>query len=200
MSRTDGFGHHHMVCVAAIIKDNLPLLRSHWDKRGDFINYYLGRDAGLHAYNYLTLALRQAKDNRVREWIVAADPGAVNRLCSDGNTPLAGVMGRKKAVAYLLEHGADIHARDNEGLTPLYRFCSSFITDVLPLLARGANEHEKAPNGKTALDQAIRYGHLQLPVLLNYRKLIALTHERERGKFPLQMDIIRSLQPFLYRI
>lgn len=74
--------------------------------------------------------------------------------------PLPG-FGRKDVVEYLLQSGANVHARDDGGLIPLHNACSFGHAEVVNLLLRhGADPnardnwnytplHEAAIKGKT---------------------------------------------------
>ncbi len=72
-----------------------------------------------------------------------------------GGSPLhtAAVFGHLEAVQALVQAGADVNARNNDGATPLLVaafFCRTEI--VQHLLAHGADKQAKDNAGKTALD------------------------------------------------
>jgi predicted small lipoprotein YifL len=72
-----------------------------------------------------------------------------------GGSPLhtAAVFGHLEAVQALVQAGADVNARNNDGATPLLVaafFCRTEI--VQHLLAHGADKQAKDKAGKTALD------------------------------------------------
>lgn len=76
-----------------------------------------------------------------------------------GNTPLhyAARGGHKAAIELLLEHGADINAKNDRGATPLYRaIASAAIVDYL--VKRGATVDAKDNLGRTPLHWAASEG------------------------------------------
>ena len=85
------------------------------------------------------------------------------------NTPLhAAVAGRKAALArVLLDHGADVNARQHGGWTPLQGAAQSGDRDVVELLlSRQADVHARADNNQAALDLALMKGHQEIATLL----------------------------------
>jgi ankyrin repeat protein len=78
------------------------------------------------------------------------DPALVSRRTPMGNTPLhvvsqarddeIDVESSAAMIDLLLEHGADLKARNNEGLTPLEWFRKQGVDDMVDLLrARGGS-------------------------------------------------------------
>ena len=79
----------------------------------------------------------------------------------DVGTPLhrAAANNKIEAVAALISHGADVNARDEDGLTPLIMACfGGYAKVVEALLDAGADKELKATSGrwegKTPLDIA----------------------------------------------
>jgi len=88
---------------------------------------------------------------------------------------LAG-FGRKDVVEYLLQSGANVHARDDGGLIPLHNACSFGHAEVVQLLLHQGAEanardnwnytplHEAAIKGK--IDVCIGTSHVWFSLLL----------------------------------
>jgi ankyrin repeat protein len=81
------------------------------------------------------------------------------------------LSGRTEIVALLLDHGADINAKDEEsGATPLYHAASWGRREVVELLlGRGADSRAPAADGKTPLQAAAANGHQEIVTLLRLR-------------------------------
>jgi ankyrin repeat protein len=158
---------------------------------------------------YLSIALKYEKF-KAAAWIVKADPSSLNRLTPTHEsttlseflyswTPLMRCRSNE-AVEFLLAHRANVFIRNQYGFTALHYLCGCTSVNILPLLARGADERQRDDCGASALDYARTYSHPQLPVLENYRKLMGLVQARQQCKITLSTDFMRSLQPFLYSI
>jgi ankyrin repeat protein len=98
---------------------------------------------------------------------VSVENGAkINKKISDLQlTPLHGAImnGDPKLVAFLVEHGADIHAKDSEGATPLIAACwVGAVKTVKYLLSKGASIDIKTKGGATPLHCACQSGNLEL--------------------------------------
>ncbi len=101
--------------------------------------------------------------------MVAQDPGQREILDLDGNTPLVrvGFLGNLALTDALLEHGADIHARNDIGYTALHFAAQEGHADVArSLLAKGADVDALDVQGNTALSNAVYNEHLDLVRLL----------------------------------
>ena len=75
-------------------------------------------------------------------------------------TPLhsAAYSGQTQIAVLLLQHGADVHAKDNKGWTPLHRTARNGNTEIaVQLLQHGADIHAKQNNNWTPLHYATRY-------------------------------------------
>lgn len=86
------------------------------------------------------LEAAKAGDMEVVKKLIAAHPHAVNCRDLDGrhSTPLHFAAGynRVAVVEYLLQHGADVHAKDKGGLVPLHNACSYGHYEVTELLIK----------------------------------------------------------------
>ena len=71
-------------------------------------------------------------------------------------------------VKALLEKGADVHANDNNGWTPLHSVCQNggHAEVVKALLEKGADVHAKNNVGKTPLHYACMNGHHDIAAML----------------------------------
>lgn len=98
----------------------------------------------------------------------------VNGRVSTGNlvTPLhnATSRGHEKVVAYLLDQGADISARNNIGETPLHlAIRHNFPNLVILLLDRGANIQEGDNEENSPLHKAAMMGFVRIIEILLQR-------------------------------
>ena len=68
---------------------------------------------------------------------------------------LAATDGNADVASLLLEHGADVAAKHDGGVTPLHLCASSDPACVSLLLSAGANAEERDASGQTALHLAV---------------------------------------------
>jgi ankyrin repeat protein len=67
----------------------------------------------------------------------------------------------------LLDHGADVNAKQQEDYTPLHEAAQNGdLETVALLLARGANIEARNTNGSTPLETALKAGHAHIAELL----------------------------------
>eukprot|EP00937_MAST-01D_sp_MAST-1D-sp2_P002785 g2785.t1 len=90
-----------------------------------------------------------------------ADPNGYRSLWGFSALMRAADNGRAGAVAALLEHGADVNARNAYGSTPLIKASRHGYTSIVrALLAKGAHVNARDwPLRKTALHKATSGGH-----------------------------------------
>ncbi len=120
--------------------------------------------AGIHA------AAEKGDLESVRA-LVAADPRAVNdTVWAMARTPLhVAIRGRQVEVArYLIEHGADVSARDRDGVSVLSTAALFGLADVATaLMDRGADVGEDVDHrGQGPLQMAASRGHAEVISLL----------------------------------
>lgn len=142
---------------------------------------------------------------------LAADPTLVNAVNDDGDTPLieAAQFCRLATVKVLLDHGADLNARNKQGITPLLAMQSLQINDqsspqlqkmvaqqradrltlLKLLLAKGADANARDEKGWTALHHAvvnhrIKYNPMLDVVTVLLTKIDVNAQDKE-GKTPL---------------
>lgn len=93
--------------------------------------------------------------------LIHSPPGTwtpLHRACYNGNA---------KMVRYLIQKGANIHARDGVNETPLFDACTSGSTRVVRLLLNaGAIANDKHTAGRTPLDIACSGGYGEVARLL----------------------------------
>ena len=110
-----------------------------------------------------------------------------------GNTPLywASYMNRIAIAKLLIERGADVEAKDNDGgRTPLH-FAANWnrIETAKLLIERGADVEAKDKWGQTPLHFASSWNHIEIAELLLDRGADVEAKD-DRGKTPL--DVVRS--------
>jgi hypothetical protein len=67
----------------------------------------------------------------------------------------------------LIDQGADVHAKDNDGWTPLHIACMNGHAEVVKaLLEKGAEMHAKSNSGYTPLRCACLNGHHDIAAML----------------------------------
>jgi ankyrin repeat protein len=87
--------------------------------------------------------------------VIIVESGAESGTPGAGRSPAKGMMGHEQTTKLLLDKGADIEARDPEGLTPLIKAAAYGRTGVAALLIeRGAQIEARDAGGGTALIEA----------------------------------------------
>jgi ankyrin repeat protein len=125
------------------------------------------------------LPLGVAADEPLQRAAEAGDVAALQKLLNaeisvdspmlDGSTALhwAALRDQPKAVAFLLEHGADVEARNRNGAFALYLAALNGSQDVAALLLEaGADANATLPSGETVLMTAARTGTPEVLELL----------------------------------
>ncbi|KAF0287606.1 Tankyrase-1 [Amphibalanus amphitrite] len=120
---------------------------------------------------YQLLESSKAGDLDVVRRLVTAHPHLVNCRDLDGrhSTPLHFAAGynRVPVVDFLLDHGADVHAKDKGGLVPLHNACSYGHYEVTELLVKhGANVNVADLWKFTPLHEAAAKGKYEIVKLL----------------------------------
>jgi ankyrin repeat protein len=115
-------------------------------------------------------AARKGNVAKLQE-LAAADPSVVSSADKMGRTPLhaAAENNQLNAATFLIEHGADVNAKDrNGGFTALDFALSSFhyIDMVRLLVEHGANVNTASSQGITPLQEAAMRGQKDAIVLL----------------------------------
>ena len=105
--------------------------------------------------------------------LVGADAALVAAPGLDGITPLAfaAAFGRTEVVAFLVDRGADVNARDRRGITALYVAVWRNQTEIVRLLLeKGADDKAAGPGGLSPLHLAALNAHIDIARLLIERK------------------------------
>jgi ankyrin repeat protein len=101
--------------------------------------------------------------------MVAAAPDASTDGVTIGHSSGRPNSGRTTPTptSWLIEKGADVNAKSNDGITPLMCASLSGFSDAVAILLRwGANPKEPDLNGKKARDRAIEQKHGDIAELL----------------------------------
>ena len=94
--------------------------------------------------------------------VVQKDPLATGQLMS-----AAQYGGNAETVKLLLERGADVNAKDNDGWTPLQHAAKRGNVEIIKLLLeKGADVNAKSNDGVTALMSAAKRGYMEIIKLL----------------------------------
>jgi uncharacterized protein len=130
---------------------------------------------------------------KVKE-LLKQDPASIASTDNMGRTPLhvAAEHAQKDVVAYLLENGADVNAKDrNGGFTPLDLALSSFhAKDIVPLLLdKGADVNTASKQGLTPLDEVAMRGQKELVEMLLKHNAIVDARD-SKGNTPLLWAIL----------
>lgn len=126
--------------------------------------------------------------------LITAQPSAVNCRDLDGrhSTPLHFAAGynRVSVVEYLLQNGADVHAKDKGGLVPLHNACSYGHYEVTELLIKHGAHVNVADLWKfTPLHEAAAKGKFEICKLL-LKNGADLNKKNRDGHIPL--DLVKS--------
>ena len=110
--------------------------------------------------------------------------GSVIGKTGDGQAVLH-LATRLELVSFLVEEGADIHARDCYGRTPLHYAAGKGQADTVTyLLKRGANINSRDDAGYSALYDALQGGHAAAAkVLIDNGCDVKLTNKEIRAKY-----------------
>ena len=122
-----------------------------------FGDYPINNAEAFRTFATLKMLVDNGANVKVKQWI----PFGLDAF--KGFTPLmfAAVAHDKPSVLYLLEHGADVNARNKQGCTPLMLLEQSETDDpelTLALIKHGAIVSEKAIDGTDALYYAKEKG------------------------------------------
>jgi ankyrin repeat protein len=120
---------------------------------------------------------------------------------TDDVTPLqlASRNGHVEVVCFLLEHGADVTARDKTGLTPLHHASNNGQIEVIRILIKhGADVGAQNGNGQTPLHNASLSGQAGVVCILIEHGAV-LSVQNQYGSTPLH-DALRSRKAEVARI
>jgi len=139
------------------------------------------------------LAARQGNLDEVKA-LVQGDPDLVSSKDIGGWTPLhqAAFAGHKEVAQFLLDHNADVNARDNYDVTPLSVASFTGRTDVVELLlAHKAEVNCKDKNGWTPLHNVQGNNEIAELLLKNHADVTAKAQD---GQTPLDVAMARNHQ------
>lgn len=114
------------------------------------------------AKHEVTPQVRVAENTNSQPVVLQKDPLATGQLM---NATQYG--GNADTVKLLIEKGADINAKDNDGWTPLHHAVGAGNVEVVQLLIeKGADVNAKGKEGGTALMSAAKHGNVEIIKLL----------------------------------
>jgi ankyrin repeat protein len=139
----------------------------------DEVKRLLSKGADADAKNEALLLALNNNQMDIAEQLVA-DGANVNAISDRTGKPLLLSVGRREQIGFLLSKGADIEAKDGNGLTLLYlQACYSNRPDYLDVvkmaLDRGANIESRGHSDCTPLNNAIACGRREAAELLLVR-------------------------------
>jgi ankyrin repeat protein len=102
--------------------------------------------------------LKALAEEVVAKWFVTGATTPLHEATRHGNLEL---------VKYHLNEGAEVDAKDNDGLTSLHISCvKGFESIAVALIDRGGNVHEKTKAGWTVLHWCVKHGNIKLATVL----------------------------------
>src|SRR5688572_25408402 len=106
------------------------------------------------------IAAVRTRDRATLETLIAADPALVTATDAGGSTPLhhAAGFGASDSLAFLIDKGADVNAKNRRGSTPLF-WALQDEAKVRLLLSRGAVVKMKQVEGRSPVYQASLLGN-----------------------------------------
>ena len=163
-----------------------PLMLAIYARRAEIAELLVSRGAEVNIWTAAAMS-----DRTVVERELNANPTLIASYSSDGWTPLhlAAFFGHKDLAEFLVDRGADIHARSENTMCnfPLHAAVAGRHTEVAAiLLTHGAEVDGRQVSGYTALHSAAANGDESTILLL-------LAHEAKRdlrneeGKTPMDM-------------
>lgn len=117
-------------------------------------------------YEGLFIAVETGDVRRVKEWLEKGNPDTRDK-CDRTLLHYAAYRGRFNVARLLIDHGADVNAKDDNGRTPLHYATFMGYFDIVKLLIdHGADVNAVDRYGVTPLHFAARKGYLGIAKLL----------------------------------
>lgn len=103
-------------------------------------------------------------------------------------------FGRRDVVDYLLQHGANVHARDDGGLVSLHNACSFGHADVVNLLLQhGADANSRDNWNYTPLHEAAIKGKIDVCIGKLYRMLSTLKYIKPGSRLHVECSYLNPI-------
>lgn len=156
-----GDGGLQMPPTGALSDEEIGMLRAWIDQGAEFRTELAAETAPRPVDPKVAAVLSAVRsgDRGTLEKLIAADPAMVTSKDPAGSTPLhhAAGFGTLETLTLLLDHGADINARNRRSSTPLH-WAVHDEAKVRLLLSRGAAVNATQVEGRTAVYQAAVLG------------------------------------------
>jgi ankyrin repeat protein/mono/diheme cytochrome c family protein len=165
--RVNGDGGLQMPPTGALTDEEIRILRAWIDQGAEFVTA-IAEDAPPKPVDPKLAAVITAVrwgDRKTVEKLLTANPSLVNAKDAAGSTPLhhAAGFGTLDTMKFLLEKGADVHAKNRRSSTPLF-WAIHDEAKVRMLVSSGAAVNAKQIEGRTPIYQAASLAN-GLPVL-----------------------------------
>lgn len=179
----------------SIVENKLGEFETSCERLRKLLQLYPNHHQVREALNEAEEALRQREKSGKNPTVFSTtEVNDCDELPDDDWTPLhyAAMEGRANSVQHLINGGADINIKDNDGETPLYYAIMNGYTDIAALLIDyGTDVSEKGNNGLTPLHEAAAWGNAVIVKMLINKGAI-INSQDNFGRTPLKHAVIKG--------